>query len=441
MKNITFPLGGIVIIDRVEKEFGLFSKIFGGIGGNMKDFIPLVKVHVNNRLTHSVATRQILKTYPIEAMNKLGVKENVAERTLYRVLERIGKFFPVLLERYQQFIKESGLADNKQIIDFSSTYLEGEKAEFASYGYSRDKRPDKMQINFGIATGINGIPTAITIQKGNVQDKKHMKQMLKVISKVLPENSLLIFDAGSNTRKNKHDIREMKYHYLTLKPKKVRKYKKYIQFFKENFESVEEFEINERHYYCIKKKEEEILYIFFCPELYADQIKAKERKFKKAKERGNKILKKKKRERIPCDEGWVELIPCIQKTIIDMENPYITGIEGFFILESSVDAEAEKILKLYKERDKAEKFIRNLKEGIELHPVRHWNKWCIIGIFFICFLANFLINLTEILSENSPVKNVKVLKKSLINLSLTIVYPPNGFHFHILSNVTPKIIA
>ena len=98
-------------------------------------------------------------------------------------------------------------------------------------------------------------------------------------------------------------------------------------------------------------------------------------------------------------------------------------------------------MKLYKERDKAEKFIRNLKEGIELHPVRHWNKWCIIGIFFICFLANFLINLTEILSENSPVKNVKVLKKSLINLSMTVVYPPNGFRFHILSNVTPKILA
>ena len=442
MKNKTYPLGGIVIIDKVEKEFGLFPKIFDGIGGNMKDFIPLVKVHVNNRLTHSVATHQILKTYPIEAMNKLGVKENVAERTLYRVLERIGKFFPVLLERYQQFIKESGLADNKQIIDFSSTYLEGEKADFASYGYSRDKRPDKMQINFGIATGINGIPTAITIQRGNVQDKKHMKQMLKVISKVLPENSLLIFDAGANTRKNKHDIREMKHHYLTLKPKKVRKYKKYIQFFKENFESVEEFELNERHYYCIKKKEgNEVLYIFFCPELCEDQIKAKERKFKKAKERGNKILKKKKRERIPCDEGWVELVPCIQKIIIGMENPYITGIEGFFILESSVDAEAEKILRLYKERDKAEKFIRNLKEGIELHPIRHWNKWCIIGIFFICFLANFLINLTQILSKFSPVKNVKVLKKSLINLSLTIVYPPNGFRFHILSNVTPKIIA
>ena len=204
MNNKTFPLGGIVIIDKVEKN-RLPSRIFKGIEGNMKNFIPLVKVHVNNKLTHSVSTHQILETYLKEAMKKLGVKGNVGERTLYRVLERIGEFFPIVLERYQQFIKESRLANEKQIIDFSSTYFEGEKADFASYGYSRDKRPDKMQVNFGIATGINGIPTAITIQRGNVQDKKHMKQMLKVISKVLPENSLLIFDAGANTKKNKYD--------------------------------------------------------------------------------------------------------------------------------------------------------------------------------------------------------------------------------------------
>ena len=72
----------------------------------MKNFIPLIKVHVNNRLTHSVATHQILETYPTEAMKKLGVKGNVSERTLYKVSERMGKFIPVLLERYQQFVKE-----------------------------------------------------------------------------------------------------------------------------------------------------------------------------------------------------------------------------------------------------------------------------------------------------------------------------------------------
>jgi transposase len=104
-------------------------------------------------------------------------------------------------------------------------------------------------------------------------------------------------------------------------------------------------------------------------------------------------------------------------------------VEGFFILESSVDEDPEKILKLYKERDKAEKFFRAMKEGLELGPIRHWNKWSIIGIFFLFFLANTLINLTLLKNKNPPVKNVKLLKKFLINLTVTIAYPKNGFRF------------
>ena len=111
----------------------------------MKNFIPLVKVRVNNKLTHSVSTHQILQTYSQELIKKLGVKGKIAEKKLYRVLEKIGKLFPILLERYQQFLKENKLVDSNQIIDFSSTYFEGEKAEFASYGYSRDKRSDKSK--------------------------------------------------------------------------------------------------------------------------------------------------------------------------------------------------------------------------------------------------------------------------------------------------------
>ncbi|KAA0014843.1 MAG: hypothetical protein FE041_01805 [Thermoplasmata archaeon] len=66
----------------------------------MKNFIPLVKVHVNNRLTHSVATHQIPETYPIEAMKKLGVKEKTSERMAVRVLERIGNFFLYCLKGF-----------------------------------------------------------------------------------------------------------------------------------------------------------------------------------------------------------------------------------------------------------------------------------------------------------------------------------------------------
>jgi len=189
---------------------------------------------------------------------------------------------------------------------------------------------------------------------------------------------------------------------------------------------------------------EETLYIFFSPELYEDQITKKERKFERQKKKGNAMLKKKKIERLPSDKGWVELIPCLQKTFYELENIYINGLEGFFILESSVDAEPEKVLRLYKDKDKAEKFIRALKEGIELRPIRHWSKYAIIGIFFISFLTTFLINLTLLLSEKAVapiVKNVKLLKKFLINLTLTVVYPKNRFKFTVLSNVSEQVLS
>jgi transposase len=267
--------------------------------------------------------------------------------------------------------------------------------------------------------------------------------MLKIIPKVVEKNSLLIFDAGANTKKNKKKIRDLQYHYLSRKPKKVKAYKKYISYFTEKIKEkqVKHIEINNRHYSCVKKIEgKEIQYILFCPELYESQIIAKERRFKKNIKKGNKILNRRKIEKYPSEKGWVELIPHLQKTLLSIKNPYINGIEGFFILESSVDDEIKKILRLYKDRDKAEKFIRNLKEGIELRPIRHWSKWSIIGMFFLCFLANFLICLTLFLNNASTLKNAKLLKKFLINLTLTMVYPKNRFCFSILSNVSPQIL-
>jgi len=81
-----------------------------------------------------------------------------------------------------------------------------------------------------------------------------------------------MFDAGANTKKNKKKIRNLHYHYLTLKPKKA--YEKDIDFFNEQLKegNAEHIEINGRHYSCVKKIENESTsYIFFSPELYATQ--------------------------------------------------------------------------------------------------------------------------------------------------------------------------
>ena len=38
-------------------------------------------------------------------------------------------------------------------------------------------------------------------------------------------------------------------------------------------------------------------------------------------------------------------------------------------------------------------------------------------------------------------RNVKLLKKFLMNLTLTVVYPENGFRFNVLSNVSQQILS
>ena len=74
MKNITTPLGGIALIDKVEKEYGLITELFSNIGES-KDFVGRVKVHLNNRLTHSVSVLQIPNLIDSEILSYFGLSK------------------------------------------------------------------------------------------------------------------------------------------------------------------------------------------------------------------------------------------------------------------------------------------------------------------------------------------------------------------------------
>lgn len=442
MKNITFSIGSVAIIDKVNVEHKFFDLLFDGTGGKSKTLKDIAKVLIANRLDKCVSIRQITNVYPPEFFETLGLSKVPSERTLYRSIERIGRKFPVIMEQYQSFLKKSGYASNEQFMDFSSSYFEGKKAEIGELGYSRDNQPGKKQITFGIGTGINEIPTALTIQKGNVQDKKHFKSLLTLSAKVLEPNSLLIFDCGANTKANKTAVRKKKLHYLTLKAKNRGSYKPYIKKFTDS--EKQKIVINELEYECVKANEKNnVKYIFFSRKAEDDQLRKKEKKFQKELAKNDKLLKKAKANKIIntkiSSEGYIVSKGGLQKTIGQMPNSFITGLEGFFILESSVDTESENFLRLYKDKDKAEKLIRSMKEGTELRPIRHWSEYAIRGYMLLVFLTNCITNLTLISAQNPLVKNVKLLKKFLSNLTLTFVYPPKSFRFRILSNVSEEI--
>jgi hypothetical protein len=441
-ENVNFAIGSIALMDKIDKKFNFFGQLFSGIADKAKNLKESAKLFIHNRLSRCVSINRITSVYPVELFEYLGFKDVPKERTLYRNLERIGLHHKFIISKYQQIIKEYGFVSKEQFPDFSSAYFEGKKAELGKLGYSRDNQSGKEQLTFGVSTGINSIPTALTIQKGNVQDKKHFKFMLNTVKKILDKYSVLIFDCGANTKKNKGRIRKLLFHYLTLKAKKRKTYDKYLKLFKE--EEKEAVVYKNHEYKCVKVIEEsEVKYIFYSENLYKDQIKKRQKQFRKELEKNDSKLTKTKKGKalatLISKEGYIVTKGSLQKTIGKIKNPFITGLEGYFILESSLDDTPENILTLYKEKDKAEKLIRDMKEGTELRPIRHWSKWAVIGYLVVVFLTNCIINLTLFLAKNPLVKNVKLLKNYLNNLTLTVVYPKNRFRFTVLANISEEI--
>ncbi len=441
--NVTFSIGSIGIVDKINAEFSLFDFLFDKVFGRAKEVKETAKLLVSNRLDKCSSVHRLQDLYPQEFFEMLGFEGIPAERNLYRNIERIGESFSLLVEKYQQLAARQNLISAEQFLDFSSAYFEGNKSELGALGYSRDNQPGKKQFVFGISTGINNIPSAVTIQKGNVQDKKHFKSMFSSIRKVLLPNTLLIFDCGANTKDNKDKIRKKGFHYLTLKPKKRSIYRHYLHLFKNG--SPENITAGETVYECVKVQNGgEFNYIFFSEKLKQEQLQKRQKKFVKELDKNDVVLHKVQRgkdlEKLVSKKGYIVTQGKLQNALGNkIPNPYITGLEGFFILESSINTGPEKVLQLYKERDKAEKLIRDMKEGTELRPIRHWSKWTVMGYLFIVFLTNVVTSLTQFLAKNPLVKNVKLLKKYLQNLTLTIVYPKKAFQVRLLSNISPII--
>lgn len=442
--NISINIGSLILINKIDSKYNLFDSVLTGLIGKTKHLKESVKAFIFNRLGKCVSINRLTEIYPEETFEYLGFREKPKERTLYRDLERIGNKSKFILGNYQQLLKRNRLISKEQFIDFSSSYFEGNNSELGELGYSRDHEPGKKQLTFGIATGMNNIPSALTIQKGNVNDTKHFKFMLNTARKILDKGSLLIHDCGANSKANKERIVSLGYNYLTLKQKQRGPYQKYIKIFEES--SKQKFIMNGREYSCVKVRESlEVKYIYFSKKLKDDQLRKREKKFRRELGKNDKILRKIKRgkeiSRYLSREGEIIAKGELQQTLAKIKNPFITGLEGYFILESSVDEDPEKILRLYKDRDKAEKLIRDMKEGTELRPIRHWSKLAIIGYLVIVFLTNCLIKLSYFLSKNSVVKNLKLLKKYLNNLTVTIVYNKSAFKFSVLSNIFPEIRA
>jgi hypothetical protein len=109
----------------------------------------------------------------------LGLGE-VDEDELYRALDVLGAAQPAIERALARWHLKNGTL---VLYDVTSSYLEGRCCELGQRGYSRDGRPDRPQIVFGLLCAADGCPVAVEVFAGDTGDPKTLATQIDKLKK------------------------------------------------------------------------------------------------------------------------------------------------------------------------------------------------------------------------------------------------------------------
>lgn len=136
-----------------------------------------------------------------------------AKDNLYRCLDRLvahkTELFTFLQERWKDLF---GVRFDVLLYDLTSTYFEIDPPESEEskrqFGYSRDKRPDCVQVVIALVVTPEGFPLAYEVLAGNTSDKTTLKAFLEKIEKQYGKaRRIWVMDRGIPTEERLKEMR------------------------------------------------------------------------------------------------------------------------------------------------------------------------------------------------------------------------------------------
>jgi len=156
----------------------------------------------------------------------LGEDFSVAGKdTLYRCLDKVlehkDALFSFLTERWQDLF---GITYDVLLYDLTSTYFESdppfEKDDKRRYGYSRDRRPDCVQVIIAVVVTPEGFPLAYEVLPGNTADNTTLPAFLeKIEARYGKARRIWLMDRGIPTDEQLADARARGMQYVVGTPK------------------------------------------------------------------------------------------------------------------------------------------------------------------------------------------------------------------------------
>jgi transposase len=115
--------------------------------------------------------------------------QDVDAEDLYDAMDSLYEQQPVI----EQKLAERHLKQGDFVFyDLSSSYMEGKNCPLATFGYSRDKKKGKLQINYGLLTDKRGCPVKIEVFPGNTSDTKTFVPMAEKVRNEFKLNKFII---------------------------------------------------------------------------------------------------------------------------------------------------------------------------------------------------------------------------------------------------------
>ncbi len=449
--NISFPIGTILTVQKYYNHLEL-SEIFGKHKNRGKDINSLLEALLSYKLTENQSITRAADWINREEVLNTFELDSFEQRTLYRVLEIVGKNREEIMADIQDVLFEVYDFEHTNInMDWTSFVLYGNKCLLGKRGYSRDHRPDKKQITVGLSELSNpiNVPIGMTVREGNVHDQVHFDDTFDQVKDRLREGSIVVIDQGANRKENLDRIEHSKLKYVTARQINKSDEETWIKTFDKSKAEL----VDERYgIYGLKKKfPSRVNYLYFSEHLYEQKMASKLRKVERLLSEAEEIQKSIENNRglpkryrinnplIDCEYSYQTKLASLsdEEARAILKKASITGREGFFCLVSDMDLTLKETLTIYRLKDSIEKIFHSLKNEIVIKPLRVWSDLSIYGALILGFLAQLIISLIRFEYKELKHTSPKFIKISLMNLTVTVEFRKSGKKRYIFSNFNP----
>lgn len=292
--------------------------------------------------------------------------------------------------------------------DTTSTYFEGQGPdELGRYGYSKDHRPDRVQVVIGVLMTRQGIPIAHEVFPGNTADVITFRQIISDVRQRFKLNRVIfVGDRGMVSKDLLDELDKSRIEYIV--GMRLRKAKDVGEVLKtggrykvvsENLKVKEVWHEADRYIVCHnpvqaehdRKARQEIV----------------EKLEKQIKENGLKSL--------VGNSGYRRYLLLKKDAVVGIDRQALeeeARYDGKYVLRTNTQLDTDQVALAYKDLWRVEQAFREIKSSLDLRPVYHWKDSRVRGHIMVCFLALVLESALrrKMLARNIDVEYIYLLR-------------------------------